>query len=241
MKRAVRFAIIPATLLVVGTFIAWKSKTPAIRASKTSSSAKAAWLKAFTPPAIVPAASVGQVAAKVDTASAGQPSSLKVLPVDPSIQKFSEIQRKSLRSRAEMAEMKTLLRHRQVLQTAFDQLSDFDSEIPARTQLVSYIQEALLDKENPERELIETRAEQLILADNLRPEQNRPHRRELAADKGELTLAFLDAQPGRRQHLIEASAGSPNLTVIRNALAVGERRRAESLRILEELPSSSGN
>jgi hypothetical protein len=106
---------------------------------------------------------------------------------------------------------------------------------------VQLLQDAILERENPEHEYITDQAEKLILADNLRAEQNRPYRAALAADKGELVLAYLDAHPDRLEFLLSNAAGSPNIRVIQNALAVGERRRAESLRIIEELDAAVSN
>ncbi len=239
MKAAARIALLPVCILVAATFVfskkdAPETQTPGKPASIGSNKEVSA--AAFR----LPATAGHQQKVKIEEARRDAGASLTLSP-DPAIQEFSSIKRKSLRSQSDIADMKRLLRQRQVLQTAFDQLSNFDAELPARRDLVAFVQDALLDQTNPEREFIAARTEELILADNLRPEQNRPHRRELAADKGELVLAYLDARPGRSQFLIDAAAGSPNITVIRNALAVGERRRAESIAIIQELGPTVSN
>jgi hypothetical protein len=157
------------------------------------------------------------------------------------VAEFVSLRQKALPTAEETVRLKKLLRDHGALLGAFERLGDFDADIQNREGLVQFVQDAIMERENPEHEFIAGQVEKLILADNLRAEQSRPHRAELAADKGELVLAYLDAHPERLEFLLSNAAGSPNIRVIENALAVGERRKAESRRIIEELDAAVSN
>lgn len=95
----------------------------------------------------------------------------------------------------------------------------------SNSQSIVLIQDALLDAEFPAREQLQALVEQVILADNLRSHFPRPTLRRLAADKGELILGYVSAQPERIEFLKSASAGTPNGRVVNNALAVIARAK----------------
>jgi hypothetical protein len=165
--------------------------------------------------------------------------SLASLPKD--VETFRGLSRKALRNREEQEELKRILRSRVALGESLDFLQnhheramDQDNKSIDHQHVLRFLHEAVLAEANQERDYVLPRIRELIVADNLHAGLSREILREVAADKGELTLTYLSADPEHEYELLTATHGTNNERVIRNALAYAQRRRVESLQMLNE-------
>ncbi|MGE0528330.1 MAG: hypothetical protein AB7G93_01370 [Bdellovibrionales bacterium] len=156
-------------------------------------------------------------------------------PLSSQFQSYLQIRRKALRSDFEKREMVKQRRSRTLIAEALDLLKDTQAPQGGRLDSILLIQDALSDLEHPDSILLAEEVERILLKDDLDASLSPARRKELAADKGELALSYIGRYPARTSHLLEATRGTLNARVLQNALSLAERRRQESLAIIQEL------
>jgi hypothetical protein len=174
----------------------------------------------------------------VAAAANGLPKTVSQPVPETPVAEFAQLKEKALRTAGEQMEFERLIRARPVLREALLKLGG-DPSAQGRADALALIDEALSDEYNPEAAFVVEEVERLIFADNLTQDLPAAARRLLAADKGELMLSYLGAYPGRLERLIQFTQGTSNQNLVSNVLKVAERRRQQSMVIVQEMNALS--
>ncbi|MBU8898125.1 hypothetical protein KRR26_21130 [Corallococcus sp. M34] len=147
----------------------------------------------------------------------------RVMAQNPDLARFRQLQRKVLRRADETQSLQALYQDRKVIEAAKkDLLSEgqtrFDDDAQfRRLYQVEYLGMSIEWKDNPERPALMKDVEELILAQNIKPDMDLELRRSLAGDKVELFMVMLHNDRPRAEALLAQAQGTRLAPLLENA------------------------
>lgn len=138
----------------------------------------------------------------------------RVMAANPDLAQFRQLQRKVLPKPQEKEMLRSIYMDREIIENAkrdllaADEKAFTDEGQFKRLYRVEYLGMGLEWKENPERDTLMKTVEELILAKNIRPEQDFELRRSLSGDKVELFMIMLYNDRKRAEELLARVQGT---------------------------------